>query len=31
MTGLGTFAEVMTCNESSLVKIDTELPTRSSR
>ena len=26
MTGLGTFAEVMTCNESSLVKIDTELP-----
>ena len=26
MTGLGTFAEAMTCNESSIVKIDTELP-----
>jgi S-(hydroxymethyl)glutathione dehydrogenase / alcohol dehydrogenase len=26
MTGLGTFAETMTCNETSLVKIDTSVP-----
>lgn len=26
MTGLGTFAETMTCNESSIVKVDTDLP-----
>ena len=26
MTGLGTFAEAMTCNESSIVKVDTDLP-----
>ena len=26
MTGLGTFAEQMTCNESSIVKVDTDLP-----
>src|SRR3954470_770555 len=26
MTGLGTFAETMTCNESSIVKIDTSVP-----
>ena len=26
MTGLGTFAETMTCNESSVVKVDTDLP-----
>jgi len=26
MTGLGTFAEAMTCHESSIVKIDSELP-----
>jgi S-(hydroxymethyl)glutathione dehydrogenase/alcohol dehydrogenase len=26
MTGLGTFAEAMTCNESSVVKIDSDLP-----
>ena len=26
MTGLGTFAEVMTCNESSIVKIASDLP-----
>jgi S-(hydroxymethyl)glutathione dehydrogenase/alcohol dehydrogenase len=26
MTGLGTFAEAMTCNESSIVKIDSDLP-----
>ncbi len=31
MTGLGTFAEAMTCNESSIVKIDTASPTTSSR
>ena len=26
MTGLGTFAETMTCNESSIVKVETDLP-----
>jgi S-(hydroxymethyl)glutathione dehydrogenase/alcohol dehydrogenase len=26
MTGLGTFAEAMTCNESSIVKINSDLP-----
>src|ERR1700681_2439404 len=26
MTGLGTFAEAMTCHESSIVKIDTDVP-----
>jgi S-(hydroxymethyl)glutathione dehydrogenase/alcohol dehydrogenase len=26
MTGLGTFAEVMTCNEQSIVKVDTSVP-----
>ena len=26
MTGLGTFAEAMTCDESSIVKVDTDLP-----
>src|SRR5207302_10794644 len=26
MTGLGTFAEAMTCDQSSIVKIDTDLP-----
>ena len=26
MTGLGTFAEAMTCNESSIVKIETDVP-----
>jgi S-(hydroxymethyl)glutathione dehydrogenase/alcohol dehydrogenase len=26
MTGLGTFSDVMTCNEISLVKVDTDLP-----
>lgn len=26
MTGLGTFADMMTCNEMSLVKIETDLP-----
>jgi S-(hydroxymethyl)glutathione dehydrogenase/alcohol dehydrogenase len=26
MTGLGTFAEAMTCNESSIVKVQTDLP-----
>ena len=26
MTGLGTFAETMTCNESSIVKIETSVP-----
>ena len=26
MTGLGTFAEAMTCNESSIVKIESDLP-----
>ncbi|HEX5094723.1 MAG TPA: Zn-dependent alcohol dehydrogenase [Acidimicrobiia bacterium] len=26
MTGLGTFAEAMTCNEGSIVKVDTDLP-----
>jgi len=26
MTGLGTFAETMTCNESSIVKVNTSLP-----
>src|SRR5215475_10284670 len=26
MTGLGTFAEQMTCNEGSIVKIDSDLP-----
>ena len=26
MTGLGTFAEQMTCNEGSIVKVDTDLP-----
>jgi S-(hydroxymethyl)glutathione dehydrogenase/alcohol dehydrogenase len=26
MTGLGTFADVMTCNEISLVKVETDLP-----
>jgi S-(hydroxymethyl)glutathione dehydrogenase / alcohol dehydrogenase len=26
MTGLGTFAEAMTCNETSIVKVDTQVP-----
>ena len=26
MTGLGTFAETMTCDQSSIVKIDTDVP-----
>ena len=26
MTGLGTFADMMTCDEMSLVKIETDLP-----
>ena len=26
MTGLGTFADTMTCDEISLVKVDTDLP-----
>src|SRR5262249_48557341 len=26
MTGLGTFAEAMTCNEQSIVKVDTSVP-----
>ena len=26
MTGLGTFAETMTCNQSSIVKIETDVP-----
>ncbi|MGQ0825702.1 MAG: Zn-dependent alcohol dehydrogenase [Actinomycetota bacterium] len=26
MTGLGTFAEAMTCNEGSIVKVETDLP-----
>ena len=26
MTGLGTFAEAMTCNETSIVKVDTDVP-----
>ena len=26
MTGLGTFAEVMTCDESSIVKVETDVP-----
>ena len=26
MTGLGTFAETMTCNQSSIVKVETDVP-----
>ena len=31
MTGLGTFAEAMTCDQSSIVKVDTERPRRPAR